>query len=131
MEDHGPAVLRLCVARVGRERAEDAFQETMLAALRAYTDLRDAGAVRSWLLAIAVRTTVDDLEAVAGAAEPAPRDDALWGLVRALPDKQREAVTLRYMADLSHREVAEVMGTSEEAARRNVLEGLRRLRRDA
>jgi DNA-directed RNA polymerase specialized sigma24 family protein len=37
-------------------------------------------------------------------------------------------VTLRYLADLSHREVAEVMGTSEDAARRNVFEGLRRLR---
>jgi DNA-directed RNA polymerase specialized sigma24 family protein len=37
-------------------------------------------------------------------------------------------VTLRYLADLSHREIAEVMETSEDAARRNVFEGLRRLR---
>ncbi len=52
----------------------------------------------------------------------------IWRLVRSLPGKQRSAVTLRYLADLSHREIAEVMETSEDAARRNVFEGLRRLR---
>jgi DNA-directed RNA polymerase specialized sigma24 family protein len=37
-------------------------------------------------------------------------------------------VTLRYLGDLTHAEIAEVMGTSEAAARRNVFEGLSRLR---
>ena len=46
------------------------------------------------------------------------------GRVRALPDKQRQAVALRFLADLSHAEIAEAMGTSEPAARRNVFEGL-------
>ena len=55
-------------------------------------------------------------------------DDGIWQLVRSLPGKQRTAVTLRYLADLSHREIAAVMETSEDAARRNVFEGLRRLR---
>ncbi len=59
------------------------------------------------------------------------RDDALWRRVRTLPDKQREAVALRYVADLSHREIAEVMETSEAAARRNVFEGLEQLRKQA
>ena len=59
---------------------------------------------------------------------PVLRDDGIWQLVRSLPGKQRTAVTLRYLADLSHREIAEVMQTSEDAARRNVFEGLRRLR---
>ena len=49
-------------------------------------------------------------------------------LVRSLPGKQRTAVALRYLADLSHAEIGEVMGTSEAAARRNVFEGLQRLR---
>src|SRR4029077_3238010 len=34
IERHGPAVLRFCVARLGPDRGEDAFQETLLAALR-------------------------------------------------------------------------------------------------
>jgi DNA-directed RNA polymerase specialized sigma24 family protein len=56
------------------------------------------------------------------------RDEGIWRLVRSLPGKQRSAVTLRYLADLTHREIAEVMQTSEDSARRNVFEGLRRLR---
>jgi DNA-directed RNA polymerase specialized sigma24 family protein len=38
-------------------------------------------------------------------------------------------VALRYACELPYREVAQAMGTSEEAARRNVHEGLRKLRR--
>jgi DNA-directed RNA polymerase specialized sigma24 family protein len=49
VELHGPDVLRFCAARVGADRAEDCFQETMLSALRAYESLREAGAIRSWL----------------------------------------------------------------------------------
>ena len=45
-----------------------------------------------------------------------------------LPDKQRAAVALRFAADLRYREVAAAMETTEEAARRNVHEGLRKLR---
>ncbi len=144
IEEHGQAVLRFCAAQAGAQRAEDVFQETMLAALRAYDELRDAGAIRSWLFAIAARKAVDahrrwarepepvaDLDPPAVAGDFAVRDDALWRRVRELPGKQREAVALRYVADLSHREIAEVMGTSEAAARRNVFEGLEQLRRQA
>ncbi len=54
---------------------------------------------------------------------------ALWDARRArCPDKQRTAVALRFVADAAYAEVASVMGTSEEAARRNVHEGLKRLR---
>jgi RNA polymerase sigma factor (sigma-70 family) len=145
IELHGPALLRFCVAQVGPQRAEDCFQEAMLAALRAYGTLRDAGAVRPWLFAIAARKAVDahraaaaaarpvaDLESVGGSAvDGEPADAALWARVGALPDKQRHAVALRYLADLSHAEIAEAMGISEPAARRNVFEGLRSLREDA
>jgi RNA polymerase sigma factor (sigma-70 family) len=127
----------------GPERAEDCFQETMLAALRAYGELRDPGAVRSWLFSIAVRKAIDgyregvrapqpapDLETLAAAEEPAYRDEALWARVRRLPEKQRQALSLRYLADLSHKEIAEIMGISDAAARRNVFEALARLRKD-
>lgn len=143
VELHGPALLRFCAAQLGPERADDCFQETMLAALRAYRELRDPAAVRSWLFSIAARKAVDshrararapqpaeDLEALAKGKEPAYRDDALWARVRRLPEKQRQAVALRYLADLSHKEIAEIMGTSDAAARRNVFEGLARLRRE-
>ncbi len=139
---HGPALLRFCAAQAGPERADDCFQETMLAALRAYGDLRDPGAVRSWLFSIAARKAIDlhrerarapqpadDLEALAIAGAPETPDAALWARVRELPEKQRQAVSLRYLADLSHKEIAEIMGTTDAAARRNVFEGLTRLRK--
>jgi RNA polymerase sigma factor (sigma-70 family) len=144
LDEHGPAVLRFCVARAGAHAGEDVFQETMIAALRAYPELRDPGAVRGWLFSIAHRKTIDAARSgqrtprPAGAAEevevrvseaPAePGDDAVWGHVRALPSKQRSAVTLRYLADLTYDEIGTVMDTSPEAARRSVFEGLRRLR---
>lgn len=143
VERHGPALLRFCAAQLGAARAEDCFQETMLAALRGYGDVRDARAIRAWLFSIAARKAVDehrararapqpveDLEPLAAAKTPVPREPALWARVRALPAKQRQAVTLRYLGDLSHREIAAVMETSEAAARRNVFEGLARLRQE-
>ena len=115
----------------------------MLSALRAYETVRDPGSVRAWLFSIAARKAIDahraraqapepveEIESLAGAEEVAMRDDALWGRVRALPDKQRQAVTLRFAGDLSHAEIAAVMAISEAAARRNVFEGLNRLRKD-
>jgi RNA polymerase sigma factor (sigma-70 family) len=107
--------------------------------------LRDPGGIKTWLFSIAARKAIDahrasvralaptdeiDEQAVAPApAAPAGEDD-IWEQVRALPDKQRHAVTLRFRGDLVHREVADAMGTTEAAARRNVYEGLERLRKD-
>jgi RNA polymerase sigma factor (sigma-70 family) len=143
---HAADVWRFSASQVGRDRADDVFQETMLAALAAYPTLRDPGAARAWLLRIAARKSIDSFRAGsrlpvpvadppepdrdAGAAgAPATRDDGLWERVRALPAKQRQAVGLRFLLDLGHAEIAAAMQTSPEAARRNVLEGLRTLRR--
>jgi RNA polymerase sigma factor (sigma-70 family) len=141
VDEHGPAVLRFCAAQVGPDRAEDCFQETMLSALRAYDQLRDAGAIRAWLYSIASRKAIDAHRARARGPEPMAEveqlpstdeielsDGSLWQQVRRLPPKQRQAVSLRYVADLSHREIAVVMQTSEAAARRNVYEALVHLR---
>ena len=66
-----------------------------------------------------------------------PANQQLWDAVftrlaqngkMQLTEKQREAVALRFLGDLSHREIAHVMQTSEAAARRNVFEALKRLR---
>jgi RNA polymerase sigma factor (sigma-70 family) len=143
VEAYGPSLLRFCAAQVGAERADDCCKETLLAALRAYGSVREARAVRAWLFSIAARKAIDlhrdraraprpepDLEALGAAEAPERRDVALWSRVRALPPKQRQAVALRYLAGLSHREIAAVMETSDAAARRNVFEGLARLRRE-
>ncbi len=52
----------------------------------------------------------------------------MWSAVAELPPKQREAVVLRFAADLRYREIGIAMETSEAAARRNVHEGISKLR---
>ena len=140
IDAHGRDVHRLLVGLVGREGADDCYQETWLAALRAYPRLRDAANLRSWILTIAHRKAIDHIRTrrrvpvLAGelpetgieAAEPG--DEALWSHVRGLPDKQRTALVLRYVLDASYPEISAVMKTSEDAARRSVHEGLKRLR---
>jgi len=140
LERHGRDVLRVCAAVAGPANADDCYQETMLAALAAYPTLRDPSVVRSWLLRIASNKAIDAHRARARAPVPVPEpdpgpapsegeyDEELWARVRELPDKQRLAVAYRFVADLAYREIGDAMGTSEEAARRNVFEGLRRLR---
>jgi RNA polymerase sigma factor (sigma-70 family) len=142
LDAHRDDVWRFLVASVGRDAADDAFQETFLAALRAYPKMRPDNP-RAWVLTIAHRKALDhfrartrravpvgELPEVAAPEDPEPRDDGVWARVHALPPKQRAAVLLRFAGDLSHAEVAAAMGTSEEAARRNAFEGLRRLRQE-
>jgi RNA polymerase sigma factor (sigma-70 family) len=142
LDTHGRDVHRFLVASVGRIDADDCYQETWLAALRAYPRLRDASNLRSWIFTVAHRKVIDHVRArrrvavaVGDVPEPAdahdsasPPDDDLWALVRELPPKQRTAVALRYVTDAGYEEIAAVMGTSEDAARRNVHEALKRLR---
>jgi RNA polymerase sigma factor (sigma-70 family) len=141
LDEHGSAVLRLLIGAVGPVEAEDCFQETMLSALRAYPRLRDASNLRGWLFAIARRKAIDsgratsrrpvpvaDPEPVAAPVSP-ERDDELWDAVRTLPDKQQRAVVMRYAADRSYGDIAGTLAMSEDAARQNVHEGLKKLRR--
>ncbi len=144
LDQHATDVFRFLVATVGRGEAEDCYQETWVAALRAYPRLRDDSNLRGWIFTVAHRKALDHMRAARRRAEPV--GDALerasggdrardglpevWSSVRALPAKQRTAIALRFLADSSHAEIAAVMGSSEEAARRNVHEGLKRLRRE-
>ena len=51
---HAAAVLRVATALVGHDDAEDAAQEALTRAWRAWGTLRDTNAARSWLLRITV-----------------------------------------------------------------------------
>jgi RNA polymerase sigma factor (sigma-70 family) len=60
--------------------------------------------------------------------DPEPLDDGLRDAVAALPAKQRIAVVLRHVMDRPYAEIAEVLGSTEEAARATVSAGLKSLR---
>jgi RNA polymerase sigma factor (sigma-70 family) len=136
-------VWRLIRASVPAAEADDCFQETFIAALRAYPRLRGDSDLRAWVLTIAHRKALDAHRARARRALPvgdpdeherrvtAPagaRDEELWQAVGSLPERQRSAVVLRFLADLPHREIATAIGCSEAAARRSLHEGLAKLR---
>lgn len=139
LDDHRQAVLGFLRAMVGPHDAEDCFQETFIAAMRAYRDM-DGRHPRAWVMTIARRKAIDHHRARARRPEPreslpdtavAPeRDDReIWAAVAELPAGQRLAVALRYAADLSYREIGDQLDCSEAAARRRVADGLASLRR--
>ena len=144
LDAHAEAIHRFLVASVGPVEADDCFQETFIAALRAYPRLRPRSNPRAWLFTIARNKAMDshrgasrrplpvgeppEPPTVAGAGESIAQDGEVWATVRALPEKQRAAVVLRYACDLSHREIGRVLDCSDEAARRSVHEGVKRLR---
>ena len=144
LDEHREAVWRFLAASVGPLDADDCFQETFIAALRAYPQLRTDSNPRAWVLTIAHRKAidahrarsrravpVDDVAELDGRREPVAqlRDDGLWSAVHELPPRQRAAVLLRHVGDLPHREIAGAIGCSEEAARRSLHEGLQTLRK--
>lgn len=146
LDAHRDDVLRFLVAAVGRQDADDAFQETFLSALRAYPRLRADSNLRGWVLTIAHRKALDvhrarrrgpvpvgDVgERSPAAATPSAAEPAVdgWERVRGLPPRQREVLTLRYAADLTHAEIGLALGCSEAAARRAAADGLKTLREE-
>jgi len=136
-EEHRSDVLRLLRRRLGADRAEDAFQETFLRALRAYGRLDHGEHLRAWVLTIAQNVALDTLrrtrptselvEAAAADAEPAYAD--LAELTDGLGTKERAAVVLRYGYDLSYDQIATALGSSPDAARQATSTGVRRIRR--
>jgi RNA polymerase sigma factor (sigma-70 family) len=141
LDEHAAEVMGVLRGAVGRGDADDCFQETFLAALRAYPTLRDASNLRGWLLTIAHRKAIDHHRAngrrplpvaevvEVAVSEPEPVN-GIWERVGALPPKQRAAVALRYGSDLPHAEIAAALGCSPEAARRSLHEGIKRLRKE-
>jgi len=136
-EQHRDEVFRLLARRLGRERAEDAFQETFLRALRAYPSLRHGGNLRAWVLTIAERIAIDDHRRSRPAVEPPeqemwperPAYAELEHLAADLPPTERAAVVLRYGYDLDYEQIGAVLGSSAEAARQAASSGVRSLRR--
>jgi RNA polymerase sigma factor (sigma-70 family) len=140
LDANGRDVHRFLFATVGANAADDCYQETWLAALRAYPRLRNAENLRSWIFTVAHRKAIDHVRGSRRRAIPVadPPERAveatpdgqteIWARVRELPPKQRTAVALRFVVDAAYGDIAEMMHISEEAARRNVHEGLKRLR---
>jgi len=145
---HQRAVFRLCLRYVRDvDEAADLVQRTFVRAMSKLAELRAAEVFRPWLLRIGANLALNHLrdharfvpESAADAAAVAPPaaaerleagEDAraLRQAVGALPTKQRMTLELRVYEELSFREIAEALGTTEGAAKVNFHYAVRNLR---
>lgn len=149
---HALGLVRLAVVMLGdRAAAEDVVQEAFLGLHLRWGDLADPSRALAYLRASVLngcRTTLHrkrrhDSGAVrAAAADPAlPLAGAdAWVLldeehrevltaIKRLPDRQREAVVLRFYLDMSEEEIARAMGISRGTVKSATFRGLAALGR--
>ena len=136
---HCDEVLSFLRRRVGRQHADDLFQDTFLRALRAYDRLEHGEHLRAWVLTIASRLVVDrarrtrpegELQTEPGVEDDRPAYEELAPLTDELPPKERAAVVLRYGYGLGYDEIGAALGSTEQAARQAASAGVRRLRQE-
>ena len=149
VDAHWHDVARLARALAGPVDGDDVAQQAWTQAYAAYPSLTSARNLRAWLLTITHRCAMDlhrsrgrravptDDDAVlagvaiVGGPESHVVDEELWGRVARLPERQREAVVLKYVGDLDHPAIAELLGTTPTMSRRLVSDGLKNLRESA
>ena len=134
---HAMALGRFVAARGGREDVDEVVQDAFVRAFRAIRSFRRESSFRTWLFSIARRLLVDRRRARQHDRAHVPLGEGhattdfgpLDGLIASetqgrlelalqrLTPTQREVFALRVGEGLSHREIAEVIGTTEGAAR--------------
>src|SRR3954470_24536515 len=150
VERHRRPVYQICYRFMGNhEDASDLTQDVFLRAFRGLKNFKGGSTLGTWLHRIAVNTSlnrlalkvprtepIDDTQHVDTRTESASdrllRDERavrVRAAVARLPKKQRAALILRTYQELSHHEVAEVLGTSVGAAKANVFHALQNLKK--
>jgi RNA polymerase sigma-70 factor (ECF subfamily) len=140
----GRLVGALTVTTGDRTVAEDLAADAFAKALGRWEMLIRRGEPTAWLYTVALNdhkkrwrrliTERRALVVVAGGEVSShefslTRPD-LWDAVRRLPDRARLAVALRYVADLTEREVSDVMGVSRGTVASTLSDARRRLAKD-
>lgn len=147
---HRRAVYHVCYRFVNNhEDAADLTQDTFVRAWKARAAFRGQARFSTWVHRIAVNVSLNqvslktprgeavDFDTMADTREPAPghslvvaeRQATVRAAVAALPPRQRAALILRTYHELSHQEVAALVGTSVGAVKANVFHALANLRK--
>jgi len=149
VERHRRAVYQLCYRFVGNhEDASDLSQDVFLRAFRGLRSFRGHSSLSTWLYRIAVNVClnrlgarnvpepIDDRQFVDDRAESAAerllrreRASRLRRAIARLPRKQRLTVVLRAFHEMSHQQIAEVLGSSVGAVKANFFHALGNLKR--
>ena len=137
VERHAQALARFAIRLGMRDEADELVQDTFIKAFGALDAFRSDSSLRTWLFAIERRLVIDRRRAAARRSKDvAVQDehaasgyDALDGLVAdetarrmveaiaGLTRMQRDVFTLRVQEGRNYKEIAEVLDTSEGAAR--------------
>lgn len=153
VEQYGSLMLRTAAMIVGdRDIAEDVVQDALIQAWNHLPDLREANALRPWLMRIVVnqcisfkrrlaRTTAfvrqslqeQEIDLIAQAADSYKgRLERDWDLARAieeLPAKQRVVIVLHYYNGMTLPEMSQTLQTSENTLKKRIQAALNNLRR--
>lgn len=150
VERHRRSVYQLCYRFVGNhEDASDLSQDVFLRAYRGLKKFRGQSSVATWLYRIGVNVCLNRVSVKTPKSEPledrqhvdthteSPSDRVLRGeraarvraAVAELPPKQRTVLVLRIYQELSHQEIADIVGSSVGAVKANVFHALRNLRK--
>ncbi len=141
-------VYRLCYRFVNNhEDAHDLAQESFIKAYRALDRFRGDSAFSTWLYRIAVNACLNFRAARKPKAEELPealtdarpradqdllseeRSRRVRAAIQKLPEKQRATLILKTYHDLSHEEVAGVLGSTVGTVKANLFHGLANLKK--
>jgi RNA polymerase sigma-70 factor (ECF subfamily) len=149
---YAPLVRSVVRASLGPDAsAEDLVQDVFVAFLRSAETMRDASALRSFLIGVAVRLVALELRrrkirrwvtlSPSGSLPDtpvAPRDvegrqalEALYRLLERMPNRRRLAFVLRVVQGCEILEVAAALGVSDSTAKREVIRAQEQLLRQA
>ncbi len=139
-----PALLRFGYLVTGStDAAEDAVQTALAQALASWDRVSGAGDPERYVRRMIANAHVSGWRAfgrrvspvaeVRGGSEPdvsetLARHDAVWRVCRALPERQRAAVVLRFYEDLDYPEIAATLDCAEATVRSYVHRALAALR---
>lgn len=150
VERHRRPVYQLCYRFVGNhEDASDLSQDVFLRAFRGLRSFRGQSTIATWLYRIGVNVCLNRVSVKRPVSEPieehqhvdttaeSPSDRILRGeravrvreAIAELPPKQRAALILRVYQEMSHQEIANVLGSSVGAVKANVFHALHNLKR--
>ena len=150
VERHHAAAYRVALSMLQEDdAAQDVVQDAFIKAFRALAGFRGEASFRTWILTIAGNeargalrrrgrrreTALEDAGPVRSQQKPPDMEavdaqEAAWArkMMETLPEKQKLSVALRIEEGLSFKEIGEIIGSSEGAARVNYFHGIRRLR---
>ena len=133
-------LLALCCGK--KDDADDLAQDTLVKAYLSLTGYQDKGRFRSWLFKIAHNTflnhmarqrtteSIDEARTLVSntAADSSFEHQDLYMALRALPPKERSAITLFYLNGYSIKDIAKITDASEGAVKTQLSRGRDKLK---